>query len=239
MTNVVVVTPSIGKKSVRMAYTSVKQQTMKCDHLLVFDGCPVPGFMRFRGSDPYYHTMILPWNVGGNGFYGHRVYASIAHLVNHDYVLFLDEDNWYRADHVENCVKMLEEDDKLQFVHSLRAIHDSDGEYLLDDNCESLGKYPIYGNPSYGHLVDTSSYCFRRDFLLNYGHIWHHGWGADRRFLSVVMNHIHINEWACTGEYTLCYSLDGNPNSVTRDFFEKGNGVTRQFYKEGYPWAKQ
>jgi predicted glycosyltransferase involved in capsule biosynthesis len=53
-------------------------------------------------------TSITPFNTGGNGFYGHRILAAYPHLVNHDYILFLDDDNWWDENHVESLVSLCE-----------------------------------------------------------------------------------------------------------------------------------
>lgn len=42
------------------------------------------------GRHPKAQVMALPENTGGNGFYGHRIYAGIGHMINTDYVLLLE-----------------------------------------------------------------------------------------------------------------------------------------------------
>jgi hypothetical protein len=37
----------------------------------------------------------------------------------------------------------------------------------------------------------------------------------------------------------LCYRLDGNPNSVNAEFFEKGNKENEKNYVDGFPWKKE
>ena len=34
----------------------------------------------------------------------------------------------------------------------------------------------------------------------------------------------------------MCYRLDGNPNSVTKEFFDQGNDVNKQKYGGEFPW---
>lgn len=213
----VVVTPTVGSSKLADAIYSVATQETKYEvvHLLVVDGSE--SVIKLPRIPYNVEVMILPWNVGANGFYGHRVYAAIGHLVNSDAVFFLDEDNFYSKNHVETCMETLNNDLHLDFCFSFRNIYDSsNGGHLIVDRFESIGKPPL-------NLVDTSSYCFRREFLVRYGHIWHFGWGADRRFFQSVMN---ISSHKSTGHATLNYRLDGNPGSPTREFFETGN---RQF----------
>jgi glycosyltransferase involved in cell wall biosynthesis len=233
MKTAVVVTPTIGKKSLKDAIESVRAQTYPAKHLLVIDGPEFELKVRINLEDNDLQILQLPNNVGGGGFYGHRVYAAIGHLVNEDIIFFLDEDNWYDSNHVQSLVDILK-DDHLHFAHSLRKIWKPDGMYLCHDDCESLGKHPT-ASGGY-HLIDTSSFAFKREQLINYGHLWHSGWGGDRRFLS-FMHQMNI-PYGCSGQYTLNYRLDGNPNSVKPDFFTYCNSIMRNKYPNGFPWRK-
>lgn len=235
--SVTVVTPSVGKHTLQDAYNSVRNQTYEnVQHLIVWDGV-VPSF------PANCFEIQLPWNVGKDGYYGHRVYAAISHLLNTDYVCWLDEDNWFEPNHIETLVDALETgNDGLKstnpamFAYSLRSIYDKDGNYLLDDNCESLGHYPIYGNEANGRLIDTSSYMFRRPFIEATGHLFHGGWGADRKYLQTVLDQCGPSIMVGTKEHTLCYRLSGNDNSVSEEFFKRGNDITKVLYNDRYPW---
>ena len=235
--SVVVITPSVGSSKLLNAIESVENQTYKnIKHLIVSDGPEhlekIVG-LKFASTIKYQVTST-PSNTGKDGFYGHRIYAAYPHLVNEDYVVFLDEDNWFEPNHIQSLVETVESRD-LHFAYSMRKIYDSDQKFLIEDNCESLGKWPIWfthKQPQY-HM-DTSSYLFRRDFIKDTCHIWHHGWGADRRYFESVMAANHTN----TCLHTLCYRLDGNPNSVNYDFFKKGNEEQLKHYEGLLPWKK-
>lgn len=177
-------------------------------------------------------TMTLPENTGANGFYGHRIYAAAGHLVSSDYVLLLDQDNWMAPNHVSSLISIIDSKG-WQWAHSLRSIHDKDGRFLTEDNCESLGRWPIYLSDQH-HLVDTSCYCIKREVFQQISGAWHWGWGGDRRFLAAINQ--HFPNWGTSGLYTLNYRLDGNPNSVNQQFFENGNAVMEQRYTQGFPW---
>jgi glycosyltransferase involved in cell wall biosynthesis len=230
---VTVITPTIGSPKLQDAINSVQRQTYGfVQHLIVIDGVQYHNDVIVNAtprSCTNYTT--APENTGANGFYGHRIYAAYPHLINSDYIFFLDEDNWYEPNHVETLVKKLEQGN--EFAYSLRKIFDQDKNYLCLDNCESLGKYPIFfshGNPQYH--VDTSSFAFRREFLVRFAHIWHHGWGGDRRFYNAVKSSRHD----VSGEYTLCYRLDGNVGSVKEEFFLQGNTLNHNHYEGKFPW---
>lgn len=241
--SVVVVTPTIGSEKLLDAMQSVENQDYtNVKHLLVIDGeehfqkvAEVAKKVKSNGSElnviktPY---MTLPFNVGGNGFYGHRVYAAIGHLVNADYIAFLDEDNWFDENHIRALVDTIEEDPKLEFVYSLRKIWEPDKSYVTYDKCESLGMWPVWVAPDDHNavLVDTSSYLFKRSFLEKYGHMWNSGWGADRRFFQLMRKQV---PYYSSFKHTLNYRLDGNPNSVDMDFFLRGNDFMRQRHGNG------
>ena len=235
--SVTVITPTLCSEKLFDAIESVKQQTYDhITHLIVIDG-PTSSRSKSRLYDlqsDKLKIIDLPENTGGGatGFYGHRIYSGVPHLVNSDRVFFLDDDNWYENDHVESLVNVL---NKVPMAFSFRQIYDENKYYICDDNCESLGKWPIYfthDNPQY--LIDTSSFAFRTDFLISVAHLWHSGWGGDRRFLSSVKDIPHETNY----KHSLCYRLDGNQNSVKEDFFLKGNEQQLNHYKGNLPWIK-
>jgi glycosyltransferase involved in cell wall biosynthesis len=243
--SVTVVTPTVGSDTLADAVKSVLEQTYEStQHLIVTDGAEYThkvnklllektGFVRHKMK-----ALFLGDNVGADGYYGHRVYAAIGHLVNTDYVMFLDEDNWFDPNHVETMVKTLESEPNLDFAYSLRKIYSKDKSESMEDNCESLGNWPVWVSLLPGqqksYLVDTSSYIFKRQFLINFGHIWHWKWGADRRFFQAC-EEIEA-KYKCSNEHTLCYRLDGNPGSVNMDFFKQGNAFMLSHYGDKLPW---
>lgn len=239
--SVVVITPTTGSQKLQDAVRSVENQTYKnLTHLVVVDG---PEFFQntinnisLSKNNSKCIITVTPFNTGGGsqGFYGHRIYAAYPHLVNSDYIFLLDDDNWYEPDHVESLVEVLEQNN--DFAFSFRKIFDSDKNYICDDNCESLGKWPIYfthDDPQY--LIDTSSYAFRREFLIKTSQLWHSGWGGDRRFLYSVMQNA---KFETNYKHTSCYRVDGNPGSVNANFFLNGNQEQLKHYEGKLPWQR-
>ncbi len=238
--SVVVITPTVGSSKLKDAAESVMKQTYNnLIHLFVVDGSDK--HTAFLENIPHLdptkaQSIVLPFNTGAKGLNGQRIYASIPHLVDADYVFFLDEDNWYEPDHVSTLVETIEKNN-LDWAHSLRKIYTPDKKYITDDNCESLGKWPIYfshDNPQY--LVDTSSFAFTRKFIQSTCHLWHSGaWGEDRRYFYAIANQ---SKWDTNGKHTLCYRVDGNPQSVSGNFFIDGNKKQLEHYKGILPWLK-
>lgn len=228
MARALVITPTIGSNHLVKCIESVHEQTEKSHHLLVVDGIEnESNFNEFLYSEEeikYDYDLVshcvLPFNVGKNGFYGHRIYAAFSHLHDFEYTLFLDEDNFFEQNHIESLITTIEKND-YEFAYSYRAIYTKEGEFVCNDECESLGLKSSIGGY---HLADTSSYCFKTSFLKKVCQLWHKGWGADRDFFQSMMNIKSIkNKFGTSGFHSLCYRLDGNPNSVKKEFFIEGN----------------
>lgn len=238
--SVTVITPTTCRPKLFDAIDSVQNQTYKnVTHLVVVDGVENAKKFLSSGLDLKYENLKItstPFNTGHDGLNGQRIYAAYPHLIDSDYVFFLDDDNWYEPDHVESLVDTIESQN-LDFAFSLRKIYDVNKNFLINDDCESLGKWPIWmthENPQY--LIDTSAYAFRKNFIKNTAHLWHTGaWGEDRRYLAAVRNHCRFDT---NGKYSLCYRLEGNEKSVNIDFFEQGNSVHQQKYTGKFPWQK-
>ena len=240
MSRVMVITPTTGKDTVMKAIESVAQQTVPTEHLIVEDGKDaikeglwrtglVLGSAWLGFSRP--EIITLPENVGGDGWYGHRVYAAMPLMVNADYILFLDEDNWFEPNHVETMINKIKSKD-LMWSYSLRRICDERAQYVCDDDCESLGRFPTF----YDHLlnfVDTNCYCFRREYLVSVAHHFYGQWGADRPFYKAAST--NLPSFGCTGEATVNYRA---PERLL-GMFREGNEVMKKAYGEDLPWRKK
>ena len=227
---VAVVIPTIGAQHLEQCLDSVLNQTYKDTTIYLFkDGLDVkrPSFVNNISNIKQIH---LDENVG-KGWYGHRVYAACSFLVNADIICYIDEDNFYEPEHVQTLVETISKGN--DWAYSLRNIVDKNGEFICTDDCESLGKWPVYFNNEIFH-IDTSCFAVRRDVAVRVGHSWYGQWGADRQFFGTIKK--HYPKFDCTNTYTVNYRLDGNPNSVTKDFFEQGNKETHAKYGDKYPW---
>ena len=232
---VAVVTPTIGSKTLKKCIDSVDKQTYKdLTHYVFVDGNQFrEGVDKLTNGLPNIQRVYLEENVG-KGWYGHRVYAASSFLVNADVICYLDEDNWFDIHHVEDLVGVLKKGN--DWAYSLRKIYDKDGEFICNDECESLGRWPIYFDDRAFH-IDTSSFAVRRDVAVRIGHSWYGQWGADRQFFGALKS--HFPKYDCTKKHSLNYRLDGNPNSVTKDFFDQGNKSNQIKYGGSFPWTNQ
>ena len=229
---VAVVTPTIASEHLKKCIDSVDKQTYEdIVHYIFIDGCQYePKAREILVGSSKTRMIELEENVG-KGWYGHRVYAACSFLVNADVICYLDEDNFLEPNHIETVVKKLQEGN--DWVYSLRNIHDKEGKFLCEDNCESLGKWPVYFNPEVHH-IDTSCFAIRRDIAVHIGHSWYGKWGADRQFFSALKK--YFTKYDCTNQYTTNYRLDGNENSVNEKFFTEGNKINTEKYQGNFPW---
>jgi glycosyltransferase involved in cell wall biosynthesis len=226
-----VIIPTTGATEVRTAIESVLNQTYPTTCYVICDGDQFRGKVKPILDDyPQVKSCYLPINVGAKGFYGHRVYAAFTHLVDTEYVMYLDQDNWLHPNHVESCVNTIKEQ-KLDWCYSLRQIHKKDGKFVCNDDCESLGKWQTYHGM---HHIDTNSYCLKTEIAVKLASAWHGGWGQDRVFLQAVTQ--HFPKWDCTKEYTVHYRVDGGTGSVNAGFFINGNEVMNKKYNGVFPW---
>ena len=227
---IMVITPTTGKDTVVKAVDSVRDQTIPTEHLIVCDGDPAyqkAWDLDIAWKADFIKLLTLPENVGSNGWYGHRVYAAMPLMVNADYILFLDEDNWFEPNHVETMINKIKSKD-LMWAYSLRRIHNESGQYVCDDDCESLGRYPAFYNHAL-NFVDTNCYCFRREFLVTVAHSFYGQWGADRPFYKVAST--ALPSFGCTGEATVNYRA---PERLL-EMFREGNKLMKDAYKP-LPW---
>lgn len=236
---VAVVTPTIGAPVLSDCIKSVQNQTYNdITHYVFFDGKEHFDKIRsiFSGlsqSQKQIKTIILEENVG-KGWYGHRVYAACSFLVNADIICYLDEDNWFESNHIEALVETIKKGN--DWAYSLRKIYNKEGNFICNDDCESLGKWPTYVDANSFH-IDTSSFAVRTNIATNIGHAWYGQWGADRQFFGAIKH--YFPKFECTNEYSMCYRLDGNPNSVNEQFFKIGNDTMRNKYNNNLPWGKK
>ena len=235
MKSAVVIVPTTGAETLAQTIQSLSDQSYtNLTALIVVDGKEHRGkvdkILVRQQSSLEKQVVYLTDNVGANGFYGHRVYAAFSHLVNQDYVFFLDQDNWFDVNHVSSMINTLEKTDS-DWVYSLRSIVDKTGNVICLDDCESLGKWEAWTKT---HHIDTNCYCLKRNIAVSIAGAWHGGWGQDRVVRQTLAQ--YFPKYECTGDYTLNYRLDGNPGSVSKEFFIEGNSQFSQKYNGVFPW---
>lgn len=237
MKRATVIIPTTGSDTLEKAINSVVNQSYENTQVyIVVDGYQYKEkvssiLYNMNMDEKTWVCMTVPENVGADGYYGHRIYAAATHLVNSDYVLYLDQDCWIDENHVESLVNTIEEND-YYWAHSLRKIVDKDGNYVCNDDCESLGKWRPLTN--YNH-IDTNCYCIKTEIAVKISQVFHGKWGQDRIFYQALNQ--HFQKYGCSGLYTLNYRLGGNEGSVSPEFFIRGNEKVADMSKT-FPWRK-
>jgi glycosyltransferase involved in cell wall biosynthesis len=231
--NAIVITPTIGTADLELAMNSVRMQAYsRLLHLIVIDGKQYEtSALEIIKKVPEYNYKIvtLPWNTGADRWNGHRIFAAFGFLVNEDYVLFLDDDNWFDANHVSSLVSCIEEN-HLDWAYSMRKIYSVSKHFICLDNCESIGEWPPFSGRI--NLVDTSCYCLKKEVLLNAGFAWMQKYFGDRTFYNQARK-MYPN-FRTTSQYTTNYRI-GNEEKET-DFFLRGNAFMVEKYDNKLPW---
>lgn len=249
----VVITPTIGRSQLKRCVESVSEQNYpNVRHLVVCDGPSYFNDVRKicdsatrRVAD--FDCICLPQNTGLNRYNGYRICSAFSFLVNEDVVFFLDDDNWYESDHVTSCIAAMQQYDT-DWSYGLRTICNSTGDFLLFDDCDSLGfwkrsasylgpvdnleeKFATYLS-SYPFLVDMNCFGIRRGTLVQIAGILLDGDGAFSNYL------VRNVAGACTGKRSVNYRVPKRLEKIKIEYFASGNERMRILYKELFPWKK-
>lgn len=237
-----VITPTTGIPELAQAIQSVAKQGDQVQHWIVIDGMQYADRAIKIVQENLHNNLkliILPENTGvpsnyfkelSAGFYGHRIYAGVINFINTEYVLFLDEDNWFEKGHVASMVGAIT-NHKLEWCYSLRKIVNKDGEFMCEDNCDSLGIFPNQNNVSF---VDMNCYCFKTEFALKLvPTLYRADYNTDRQvFKCAVALCPNPDGYGCTGNHSVNYRANREEH---KDWFIGGNEKMHQIYKT-FPW---
>jgi len=236
---VAVITPTTGGPHLAACVASVQAQELpNVVHYVVVDGPEHEAAVRealrpFAHRKPI-HVAVLPHNVGAGGWCGHRVYGSFPHLVDANFVAYLDDDNEVDPDHYRVLLRHVASAG-VPWGYSLRRIMDADGAEVCPDNCESLGGLaPTVCDPD-DRLIDTSCYLLERDLAVAVGPVWNARFrdpegrpNPDRQLAKTLLATApHV----CVRRHSLRYRVGSTAASVTADFFRRGNAAS------GYDFA--
>jgi glycosyltransferase involved in cell wall biosynthesis len=231
---VAVITSTRGRETIKQANESIRNQTYKATHYVFAHGrdCwdAVERNMREIANA---QVVNLPRANGGGGYGMAPVFALAPFVVEEDIICYLDDDNWYEPDHIESLVEMIEKHD-LGWAYSLRKVVDNDGNFICEDNCESLGCVP---NASGQYLVDNSCYAVRTDVARKHSHAWYVPIVSDRNFQAELMR-AKISA-GTTGKHSVNYRLskDGT-GGMTKEKFLGNNEWMKQNHPH-FQWTKK
>lgn len=237
---VAIITPTIGTPHLEQNLDSVSKQTYKdLKHIIVADGPKYENNV-YKITDRFDDKIVmpLPENTGANGYNGHRIYAALPYLIDADYFIFLDEDNWIDSNHVESLVQSVRGYD---WAFSLRKITDQAGKYICNDDCESLGLWSTCLSEN-EYFVDVGCYFLPKSIALQTSPIWYRRARhpqeqpeVDRLLINILrQNNL---KYVTTGQYTLNYRVGSRTDSVQSEFFLRGNQFMKQKYNGEFPWT--
>jgi glycosyltransferase involved in cell wall biosynthesis len=234
-TTVCVITSTTGNSHLRECILSVQAQTVPVQHLIVVDGPrfhsavdKILGKIKVCGNAGYTQKiLVLPTNTGGNGYLCHRIYGAAPFLVNAEYVAFLDEDNAFEPDHIEDLLESMRTT-QTKWTHGLRKIVDANGHVVCKDLCESLGSINhTCINPD-DRLIDTNCYLIRRDLAIQASPLWNtkarqsDEMDADRKVANVLLR---SEPCGVSRNHSVKYRAGNGTGGVDVNFFLRGNAV--------------
>lgn len=258
-----IITPTTGNLKLERLLESINEQELedgiKIEHLIVCDG---PKFSEkvdkmcnltpVSNKDKITrHIFHLPFNTGADNYFGHKIYSSIPQLVHGEYVLLIDEDNWLQPEHIQslynqiiysNISEKTKREKPLDWVYSLRRIVSDDGEYICNDECESLGYlHAVFYNPAI-FMIDTNCTCVAAPIIQKLAPIWNtQGFNNDNdpdRLYSRALMENHLN-YTCTGQYTINYRVANREGSVKGELFTTGNKLMQKKFGGETHWHKE
>ncbi len=230
--SVAVITSTQGRSTITRAIKSVQEQTRKARHYVFIHGADYSDKTTPHLA-PDTVAVHLP-NANGTGGYGMApVFALAPFVVDEDIIFYLDDDNWYEPDHIESLVEIIEKHN-LGWAYSLRKIVDNEGNWICDDNCESLGCHP---NATGHYLVDNSCYAVRTAIARKHSHAWYVPVVSDRAFQSELMR-ARI-KCGGTGKHSVNYRLshDGTGGMSTNKFI--ANNEWMRQHRPDFEWTKK
>lgn len=178
---VAVVTPyyRIESEKLQRCCASVAAQSWPCDHILVADGEPqtLPEGMALI-------HLVLPSNVGNTGATPRALGAQYALSLGYDAVAFLDADNWYEPEHIQQAVQAMEAAGA-DVAFARRQLVFPDGEVLHADDSQDIHN---------GH-VDTNCYVLskRVAFLLGMWALYPREFGSgEDRYIKMIIDALKI-----------------------------------------------
>lgn len=237
---VTVITPTTGTRYLQQNLDSVSKQTYdNVTHLVVSDGPDTEGVLEDKVKCFDRTTFLaLPYNTGHSGYNGHRIYGAMTYLAEADYVCFLDEDNWIDPNHIEELVKVTEKND---WAFSFRKIIDSEGNYICNDDCESLGKWHTCLSDQ-EYFLDTGCYFLPVRIAVQISSAWYRRarHPDDQPEMDrLIMYYLRQYDFTYDGsmQYSLNYRVGNRSDSVKAEFFLRGNEIMKQKYNGELPWA--
>lgn len=238
---VTVITPTTASDQLNDVLKSIDRQTYQnIQHLVVVDGFDKYGVKATQIMEGAKRStaFALPYNTGYDQYNGHRIYGAMSYIAQGDFLCFLDQDNWYEDTHIESLVEVIKQGN--QWAYSLRKIVSQNGNYICNDDCESLGKYEsILGDK----FIDVNCFMIPKMAAIAFSPYWYRRARHPQeqpevdRILSPFMMQ-NFEKFDTNGQYSVYYRVASRDDSVKDSFFMRGNEAMKIKMNGEYPWRK-
>lgn len=239
---VTVITPTTASDQLENVLKSIENQTYKnIQHLVVVDGFDKYGVKatQLLKNAKRSTAFSLPYNTGYDQYNGHRIYGAMSYIAEGEFLCFLDQDNWFEDYHIESLVEVIKQGN--QWAYSLRKIVSQDGNYICNDDCESLGKWEsVLGDK----FIDVNCYMIPKMAAIGFSPYWYRRARHPQeqpevdRILSAFMMQ-NLKKFDTNGLYSVNYRVASRLDSVQSDFFIKGNEMMSNKMNGECPWRKK
>jgi hypothetical protein len=236
---ITIVTATTGNISLKRTISSVLSQDYQNIQYLIF----IDGDENLRKEKAFeiladykknIDVVLLPYATGKDNYNGHKIYGAAPFFAKGDFLCFLDEDNFFDTNHVSSNMDNILKNN-LDWSYSLRKIFDVSGNFICNDDCESLGKWPTCIS-SDDFLIDVNCYFLSKHVALKISSFWYNNKrNIDRIICKVLLN--NFKNFNTTYKYTVNYTAESTKDSVKKEFFIKGNEkIKMKYFLTGRPW---
>jgi glycosyltransferase involved in cell wall biosynthesis len=228
-----VVTVTNGKRfeELKKCAESIANQTYPCEHYILCDG----DWIQYDMINSYFvDASVCFWDakIGGNGYAGQRWLAAAPQLITEDVTFFCNDDDWYSPDHVKSIMDKI--DEGYDWAYSLRSVHDKEGNFLFDDNCEALGELHDTWNIPGHRFVDWCMWGMKTEYLKQLAILLNRpDPTVDRQFYQAATR--IVPKFAATGKHTFHFRMGGSCG-VQPEFFIEGNKRILEKFDGKLPW---
>ena len=233
MKTAAVVTVTNGKRfeELKNCAESIANQTYPCEHYILCDG----DWIKYDMINSYFvDASVCFWDakIGGNGYAGQRWYAAAPQLITEDVTFFCNDDDWYSPDHVKSIMDRI--DEGYDWAYSLRSVHNKEGNFLFDDNCEALGELHDTWNIPGHRFVDWCMWGMKTEYLKQLAILLNRpDPTVDRQFYQAATR--IVPKFASTNKHTFHFRMGGSCG-VQPEFFIEGNKRILEKFDGKLPW---
>lgn len=161
------------------------------------------------------------------------VFAGGPFLTRSEWIFYLNDDDFYDHDHVESILSHAKRH-SLDWCYSLRKYVTVDGEFICDDDWNSLGDWPCLAE-SGEYLVDNSCYAVKRSLATTLGQAWLlQPMVGDRCFLAALKK--TGAPFGSTGRSTVNYRIGTGTAHADPESYLRCAYIAGKLFPDGFPW---